>query len=494
MQEELKGNQHKLDKNKNGKLDAHDFKLLRKRLKTEESDLEEEIELEESFVVKDHQGRRQHISFTESEAKRKAEELTKKTGNKHSVVYTRSAMVAKEEYELDLDVIEEDLDEAYGRSRSYAWHQDGGANDERHDLDPPSHSYSSTKHSSPFSSKKSSTGSKIYHNVPFAKKDDAKKEGMKWDTDRKKWYHTDHTASANSKFRKEEVELGEAIKGWKSAHTDIAKGRAAASAAGKQVHLHILTKAGKESGMSDARKSFNSVEAAQKYHDGIHKLNPGKSYKHNMYVDGKLEKTLGESVETSVTFSQFMTKLEEAKKCMTEKKEKDDDGEEEERDPEDYEEKGEIKITKRADRKTDKLGRKRPQSLANYHTYGDKDDDDSKSMKEDYDLDEGVKSDEESKPSRKRSKNIEFNHGEDDGKGRINQEEVELDKELDEGTKPGQGSKPGWMLKADPELKKKVDAKIALAKARNKSHGDPKAGKSVKESYSFKDLLNRLSK
>ena len=29
-QEELKGNQHKLDKNKNGKLDSHDFKLLKK--------------------------------------------------------------------------------------------------------------------------------------------------------------------------------------------------------------------------------------------------------------------------------------------------------------------------------------------------------------------------------------------------------------------------------------------------------------------------------
>ena len=28
--EELKGNQHKLDKNKNGKVDAHDFKLLKK--------------------------------------------------------------------------------------------------------------------------------------------------------------------------------------------------------------------------------------------------------------------------------------------------------------------------------------------------------------------------------------------------------------------------------------------------------------------------------
>ena len=28
--EELKGNQHKLDKNKNGKIDSHDFKLLKK--------------------------------------------------------------------------------------------------------------------------------------------------------------------------------------------------------------------------------------------------------------------------------------------------------------------------------------------------------------------------------------------------------------------------------------------------------------------------------
>jgi hypothetical protein len=28
--EALKGNQHKIDKNKNGKIDAHDFKLLQK--------------------------------------------------------------------------------------------------------------------------------------------------------------------------------------------------------------------------------------------------------------------------------------------------------------------------------------------------------------------------------------------------------------------------------------------------------------------------------
>ena len=30
VKEELKGNQHKIDKNKNNKIDAHDFKLLRK--------------------------------------------------------------------------------------------------------------------------------------------------------------------------------------------------------------------------------------------------------------------------------------------------------------------------------------------------------------------------------------------------------------------------------------------------------------------------------
>jgi hypothetical protein len=37
VKEELKGNQHKLDKNKNGKLDKHDFKLLRKEDTVEES-------------------------------------------------------------------------------------------------------------------------------------------------------------------------------------------------------------------------------------------------------------------------------------------------------------------------------------------------------------------------------------------------------------------------------------------------------------------------
>jgi len=47
VSEELKGNQHKIDKNKNGKIDAHDFKLLKAKKEKEEageSEVKEEKE------------------------------------------------------------------------------------------------------------------------------------------------------------------------------------------------------------------------------------------------------------------------------------------------------------------------------------------------------------------------------------------------------------------------------------------------------------------
>lgn len=55
--EELKGNQHKLDKNKNGKVDAHDFKLLRKEdIKPEEPQGEQlaEMEFDKNGVYRHH--------------------------------------------------------------------------------------------------------------------------------------------------------------------------------------------------------------------------------------------------------------------------------------------------------------------------------------------------------------------------------------------------------------------------------------------------------
>ena len=61
----------------------------------------------------------------------------------------------------------------------------------------------------------------------------------------------------------------------------------------------------------------------------------------------------------------------------------------------------------------------------------------------------------------------------------VHKEEVEhLDDDIAEGAN---GYKPGWMLKADPELGKKVKAKQDQHKAMVKAMGNPNAGKSVKE-------------
>ncbi len=53
LEEELKGNQHKIDANKNNKIDAHDFKLLRakKEVKNEEVEQEEEKSMTFSEMI-----------------------------------------------------------------------------------------------------------------------------------------------------------------------------------------------------------------------------------------------------------------------------------------------------------------------------------------------------------------------------------------------------------------------------------------------------------
>ena len=86
--------------------------------------------------------------------------------------------------------------------------------------------------------------------------------------------------------------IEEAIKGWKHAHTDLAKIRAKSSEEGKSVKLVRLKKDGSESGMHDASKSFNSEEDAKKHHENLVKLNPGKGIAHNLYVGGEHKDTL----------------------------------------------------------------------------------------------------------------------------------------------------------------------------------------------------------
>lgn len=53
---------------------------------------------------------------------------------------------------------------------------------------------------------------KIYHNVPFKQKEEAKAEGMKFDGDKKKWYHTNPESSKKSKFSKLEESFSEKSK------------------------------------------------------------------------------------------------------------------------------------------------------------------------------------------------------------------------------------------------------------------------------------------
>lgn len=62
--------------------------------------------------------------------------------------------------------------------------------------------YSRKRPSDYSSSTPSSTSQKIYHNVPFKQKDQAKAEGMRFDGEKKKWYHTNGEKSKKSVFPK----------------------------------------------------------------------------------------------------------------------------------------------------------------------------------------------------------------------------------------------------------------------------------------------------
>lgn len=88
------------------------------------------------------------------------------------------------------------------------------------------------------------------------------------------------------------ISFKESIKGWKHAHTDIAKMRSKASEQSKTVKLTRLKKDGSESGMHDASTTFSSEEEAKKHHENLVKLNPGRNIAHNLYVDGKHKDTL----------------------------------------------------------------------------------------------------------------------------------------------------------------------------------------------------------
>lgn len=129
--------------------------------------------------------------------------------------------------------------------------------------------------------KKSERSSNPYHkghaNTAFTRLENAKEAGI-------------------SGFRDiVEGQLNEQIKGWKHAHSDLAKERKAASNYKMSAVLHTLKKDGTESKMHDARQYFSSEQEARAQHERVKKLNPSRSIKHALYVDGKHIENLGES-------------------------------------------------------------------------------------------------------------------------------------------------------------------------------------------------------
>ena len=100
QQEELKGNQHKIDANKNGKIDAHDFKLLRGKKDMKK----EEVELDEAFP-------------TVADAKKRMDAGKTSSG---TVTKTKTGLVHKRDYKDDND--EDDTpkkSKGYGARQNY---------------------------------------------------------------------------------------------------------------------------------------------------------------------------------------------------------------------------------------------------------------------------------------------------------------------------------------------------------------------------------------
>jgi hypothetical protein len=81
--------------------------------------------------------------------------------------------------------------------------------------------YSRKRPSSHSSNAPSNTTQKIYHNVPFKQKDQAKAEGMRFDGEKKKWYHTSDQNSKKSAFPKlqeshleEKLSVSDGVSAW----------------------------------------------------------------------------------------------------------------------------------------------------------------------------------------------------------------------------------------------------------------------------------------
>jgi hypothetical protein len=100
VKEELKGNQHKIDANKNGKVDAHDFKLLRKKKVAEEV---EELEELSTNTLRNYRAKAkddaEKISFDDDGAERRMRKRSMGSWDAGKKILKRGDALRKEEAE-----------------------------------------------------------------------------------------------------------------------------------------------------------------------------------------------------------------------------------------------------------------------------------------------------------------------------------------------------------------------------------------------------------
>lgn len=99
LKEELKGDQHKLDKNKNGKLDKHDFKLLRK----EEAEQIDELSTDKlkAYKAAAQNDRAEHHDSKNSGDREEAEYAKKKIVKRTIGIVNANKRLNKEEAQLE---------------------------------------------------------------------------------------------------------------------------------------------------------------------------------------------------------------------------------------------------------------------------------------------------------------------------------------------------------------------------------------------------------
>ena len=128
MKEELKGNQHKIDANKNNKVDAHDFKLLRAGKKVAKEDVEQIDEISSELATKLQKGRaKQAISSITSGDNSKAGQqiASAKTAKKYAELRkaqptgnVTKKLFSKEDVEQVEEGIEDKLEAARAKAKA----------------------------------------------------------------------------------------------------------------------------------------------------------------------------------------------------------------------------------------------------------------------------------------------------------------------------------------------------------------------------------------